>query len=513
MSQCRSFNFHRLVLGTAFKPSAAASSSCHHRSPSFSLLWITRTTKGCLTEGMRPIHTGTSHENSASDETITVRESSTSHLTMVSHHQHHPSRMKDLSWITSVDGSTTARTCSLVDTEKDHATQLVDSLLERTYQLMMHGAMQQQSSCSQDEYDQPVRTLPATGIMARRVGAATTPTTTTVATTSIIQHVIAFSGGIDSSLVAALVHHVHRHLPQHQESTQGGSVPQHVIRAVMGISPAVPSEQIDLAVRVADHIGIPFEMVQTYEGDDERYIANTGQACLACKTHLYSTLQAIVKHEEEREQHERTHQLAVTTAVSDDVHHHHHHSHGNIRYQLYNGTNADDRTDPTRLGLLAAEQFQVLSPLDEITKSNVRLAARHLGLFHWNYAASPCLRSRIALGVPATMQHLERIAQAERFVRSAWKENGTTGMAHNGASDGVRITPTNPVIVSYDESTNLRVRLLAGNRACIEVDAGLLEAMRYFISTPSWQQFFQSVLRFESVETRPFRSGSVARSS
>ena len=257
---------------------------------------------------------------------------------------------------------------------------------------------------------------------------------------SLQHHLIAFSGGIDSSLVAALVH---------QQGRGNESV-----RAILGISTAVPAEQISLARSIAQHIGIPLQEVETREGSNANYIANQGQACLACKTHLYATLQAIIHH--------------VDNDTPNSI-------------SLYNGTNADDLQDPTRLGLIAANRFRVLSPLREITKAQVRLAARHLGLPNWNAAASPCLRSRLALGVEATREHLQLIERAERFVRRELSS-------------------------CLETSTNLRVRLLAQNRACIEVDDKLLDVVR----NVDWEDYFVGQLEFASVQTRAFRSGSVA---
>lgn len=251
-------------------------------------------------------------------------------------------------------------------------------------------------------------------------------------------HVIAYSGGIDSSLVAALV----------QKSAYDGES----VQAILGLSRAVPAEQVTLAEEVARIIGIPLTKIQTTESSDEMYIENTGKACLACKTHLYSCLEAVFEH---------------SGAEAGDR-------------KLYNGTNSDDLTDPTRLGLIAAKNFSVQSPLRLTTKDNVRVAARFLGLPNWNYAASPCLRSRLALGVEAIPQHLERIEKAERHIRQA---------------------------LSLDPTNNMRVRLLANGRAMVEVeDKTLAEAKQ---SLKLWYPLFME-LGFSSVDVRAFKSGSVA---
>ena len=302
----------------------------------------------------------------------------------------------------SVESSTTAP----LDLEKAETTALVDQLFQHTRQLM---------------------------------GNTTT------------HHTIAYSGGIDSSLVAALVHQ--------------SKLDHETVRAVLGLSPAVPDEQILLARSVARHIGVPLFQVPTAEGNDETYIQNAGQACLACKTHLYSTLQAIVHHHTENDNNNNSN--------SSSQHH-----------QLYNGTNADDLKDPTRLGLIAAQQYKVQSPLEHLTKQQVRKAGRHLGLPNWNHAASPCLRSRLALGVQATKDHLARIERAERHVRQQLSD-------------------------VLNETSNLRVRLLAKNQACIEVDEPVVERAKQ----ENWSDYFIQKLGFASVRIRAFRSGSVATRS
>jgi uncharacterized protein (TIGR00268 family) len=255
-------------------------------------------------------------------------------------------------------------------------------------------------------------------------------------------HLIAYSGGIDSSLVAALVHQ------------SAASANQDSVRAVLGLSPAVPQEQVQLAQEVAHIIGIPLEQIPTTEGTDRMYIENSGQACLACKTHLYTCLEAIVERYTKN---------------------------NTIQYRLYNGTNADDLKDPTRLGLIAADRFDVQSPLRYTPKAQVRIAARHLGLPNWNYAASPCLRSRLALGVQAIPQHLHRIDQAERYVRT---------------------------LLQFNASQNMRVRLLTHNRAMVEVEEDQLTEAHGWLET--WQPYFHE-LGFASVNVRCFKTGSVAQ--
>ncbi|EJK45252.1 hypothetical protein THAOC_36137, partial [Thalassiosira oceanica] len=201
-------------------------------------------------------------------------------------------------------------------------------------------------------------------------------------------NIVAYSGGVDSSLVAALVQRTFSDSEGLESSSvvrddDNGSSTSGSVLAILGISPAVPKSQILMARKVADKIGIPLREVQTREGSDERYLLNDGQACYVCKTHLYSTLQLVA---------ESALEIGVAGAEEDLQR----------KVVMFNGTNLEDTKDPTRLGLLAASEFEVHSPLDCVTKDQVRQAARHLGLPNWNSAASPCLRSRLAMNVLAT---------------------------------------------------------------------------------------------------------------
>ena len=293
-------------------------------------------------------------------------------------------------------------------------------------------------------------------------------------------NVVAFSGGVDSSLVAALVHRAFTNyvtedtntqdvISQQQQyqtklkqsnyivsnqtkSKEGGSV-----QAVLGISPAVPQTQIQMARNVAQTIGISLKEVNTTEGDDETYVKNDGYACFVCKTHLYSTLESVANEVMKQEQ----------------------------NVILYNGTNADDKLDSTRVGLNAANNFQVQSPLDRITKDQVRQAAKYLGLPNWNAAASPCLRSRLAMGVLATEHHLLAVEKAESFIRK---------------------------VLQLDETANARVRMLAGSKAVVELDNSIIyPEIERVLQDNLFEEKCRNEWGFQSFGgVRAFKTGSVA---
>ena len=265
------------------------------------------------------------------------------------------------------------------------------------------------------------------------------------------RHVVAYSGGVDSSVVAAVVHRVHKSSAE----------------ALLGVSASLPREQRELALRIAKHIGVTLRQIETKEGTESKYLENTGQACYACKRSLYDGMREVY--------------LSAEAAAETSV-------------RLYNGTNADDVKDATRVGLVAAREFDVSSPLLDVglTKDEVRIVAKELGLPNALHAASPCLRSRLALGVRATVSALQNIEAVERLVRA-------------------RLDPALKAWGGLNpDAINLRVRHLNDGTARVELDADLLR--RRELQDPAWQsglcEAVVSLGGYLGVTIAPFKSGS-----
>jgi len=183
--------------------------------------------------------------------------------------------------------------------------------------------------------------------------------------------VVAFSGGVDSSVVCAVAHEV-----------LGNNVV-----AVTAVSPTYPSGEIEVAKKVAKRIGIKHKIITTHELKDKDFTKNPAERCYYCKGELLRKLDAVRKK---------------------------------LKFEnIFDGTNRDDFLD-FRPGLRAVKEFNVSSPLALVgmTKEDVRKLAARLGLPNADKPANPCLASRIPFGQKITLRKLRRISKSEEFMRS-----------------------------------------------------------------------------------------------
>jgi uncharacterized protein len=181
---------------------------------------------------------------------------------------------------------------------------------------------------------------------------------------------VAFSGGVDSALVAAVAA---RELGDRA-------------LAVTAVSPSLPPGELEAARETAGAAGIRHLTVRTQEVDKEAYRANGTDRCYHCKTELYDVLGDLARREG----------YAVVAS----------------------GANADDLGD-FRPGLRAASEHEVRHPLVEagLEKDDVRELSRELGLPTWDKPASACLSSRFAFGVRIGVEELSKVGRAERAIK------------------------------------------------------------------------------------------------
>jgi len=180
---------------------------------------------------------------------------------------------------------------------------------------------------------------------------------------------VAFSGGIDSTVVAKAAH-----------LALGANAV-----AVTADSASVPRAEIADARRLAEAIGIRHLVVHTAEFADANYVRNDGARCYFCKSELYARIETLLP------------------GLDVDV--------------ICSGANLDDRGD-YRPGLKAAAEHGVRHPLQEagFTKADVRALALAWGLPTWDKPASPCLSSRLAPRVEVTPERTARVEAAEEYL-------------------------------------------------------------------------------------------------
>jgi len=181
---------------------------------------------------------------------------------------------------------------------------------------------------------------------------------------------VAFSGGVDSTLVAVAAHRV---------------LGEKAL-VVTAVSPALAKRELEETIRLAETFGFAHRIIHTNEMDREGYVANSPQRCYFCKTELYTELTALADKE-------------------------------TIEW-VVNGANTDDIGD-YRPGMIAASEHRVRSPMVEagLTKADVRAIARSLDIPIWDKPAQPCLSSRVPYGIPVTVENLSKIEQAEDYLR------------------------------------------------------------------------------------------------
>jgi uncharacterized protein len=190
------------------------------------------------------------------------------------------------------------------------------------------------------------------------------------------QALIAYSGGIDSTLVAKIAYDI-----------LGDRA-----FAVTAVSPSLLPEELEDAILQAATIGISHQIVQTHEMENPNYTSNPVNRCYFCKSELHDTLKP----------------LALKLGYP----------------YVVDGVNADDLHD-YRPGIQAAKERGARSPLAEvnISKVEVRQLSQQLGLPWWDKPAQPCLSSRFPYGEEITVAKLQRVGRAEIYLRKLGLKN------------------------------------------------------------------------------------------
>ncbi|MBI5888052.1 MAG: ATP-dependent sacrificial sulfur transferase LarE [Deltaproteobacteria bacterium] len=182
--------------------------------------------------------------------------------------------------------------------------------------------------------------------------------------------IVAFSGGVDSAFLAKAAF----------DALKERSA------AMTATSPTYPEREFKSACELASLIGIKQIIVESNELEIPNFAGNTDRRCYYCKSELFKI--AV----------ERARALGFS--------------------EVADGSNADDLRD-YRPGKTAANELGVRSPLEEagLTKSEIRLLSKELGLPTWNKPSSACLSSRFPYGTRITRERLTKVGQGEDILR------------------------------------------------------------------------------------------------
>jgi len=182
--------------------------------------------------------------------------------------------------------------------------------------------------------------------------------------------VVAYSGGVDSTFLAATAHDI-----LGKQSL-----------AVTASSASMAPSELEEAMTLAGKLGMRHRVIETQEFSNPEYVANGPRRCYFCKVELYTQLQPIAAEE------------GLAWVAS--------------------GTNMDDLGD-YRPGIKAGHEYGIRNPMVEatLTKEDIRTLSKLRNLSTWDKPAQPCLSSRVPFGTPVSVEIMERVAQAEALLK------------------------------------------------------------------------------------------------
>jgi pyridinium-3,5-biscarboxylic acid mononucleotide sulfurtransferase len=182
---------------------------------------------------------------------------------------------------------------------------------------------------------------------------------------------VAYSGGVDSTFLLRVA------------VDELG--PERVL-GIIAVSESYPARELADAQQLASEMGARIQLIETDELSNPDYARNPSNRCFHCKTELFTKMFPVARE-------------------------------AGLREVLY-GVNADDMGD-FRPGIQAAKKMGARGPLQEVglTKNEIRLLSRQLGLRTWDKPAYACLSSRIPYGHTITKKALLQVDAAESFIQ------------------------------------------------------------------------------------------------
>lgn len=240
---------------------------------------------------------------------------------------------------------------------------------------------------------------------------------------SLDSAVVAFSGGVDSVFLAAAAYR---------------ALGEKVV-AVTASSETLPEWERQDAVALARQIGISHLVLPVSELENADFVNNTAERCYYCKKERFAILSHWAKD--------------------------------NGYAWVLEGSNADDLAD-YRPGMRAISELDVVkSPLLEVglTKAQIRELSKAWGLPTWNKPSAACLSSRVAYGIPITVERLRQVEQAEACVRRFCARQ--VRVRHHGDLARIEVEPEDiPLLVRPDIAAAVTAELLQAGFCFVTLD-------------------------------------------
>lgn len=224
---------------------------------------------------------------------------------------------------------------------------------------------------------------------------------------------VAYSGGVDSTFLLKVC----------QDVLKGE------VLAVIAKSPTYPLKELDSATEMARTLSVRYRIIDTNELERQHFVANSADRCYYCKNELFSRLKQI--------------------AAEDGLR------------NIADGSNYDDLNDH-RPGTRAAAEFGVRHPLQEakLTKEEIRLLSREMGLATWGKPSLACLASRFPYGTPITEEALITIDEAENYLHNLGV--GQLRVRHYGTTARIEVDPEDMPLMCDKENRQRIVRYFKG---------------------------------------------------
>lgn len=184
---------------------------------------------------------------------------------------------------------------------------------------------------------------------------------------------VAFSAGVDSTFLLKVA---------------AAILPKQNILAVTAVSAAYPRGELSISKKIAAQLGVRHKIIRTKELSDRGFLSNPVNRCYFCKKELFSELRLLAR------------KMKLSFVLD--------------------ATNSDDSKD-YRPGNKAKQELGVCSPLAQarLTKTEIRVLSREMGLKTWDKPAMACLASRVAYGTKINPGLLRKIDQAEQLLRAS----------------------------------------------------------------------------------------------